>query len=67
MKTVIGNEEHKQRVNVSSLANSVIDTDFAVFGGGTLSGFLNRIIASFADKADASIDVAVEERREQLR
>lgn len=63
---VIGNEEHKQRVNISAAARTVIDADFALFGAKTFSGFLNRIITSFSQTADASIDNAVEEQRDQL-
>jgi len=65
---VIGNEEHKQRVNLSSFARSVVEMDRSVFAPeGTLSGFLNRIITAFRERADASIDVAVEERQADLR
>ena len=61
---VLGNEDHKQRVNLSSLARSVIEIDQNVFDeGGSLSGFLNRIITAFRDTAEASVDLAVEERR----
>ncbi len=63
---VIGNEEHKQRVNLSALARTVLETDFALFGGKTRSGFFNRIITIFAPCADASIDNAVEEYGDQL-
>ena len=64
---VLGNEDHKQRVNLSSLARSVIEIDQSVFDeGGTLSGFLNRIITAFREKADASIEFAAQERYHQL-
>ena len=64
---ILGNEEHKQRLNLSSFAKSVIDMDRGIFDeGGTLSGFLNRIIDQFRFKADASIDEAVSERQYQL-
>lgn len=64
---VIGNEDHKQRVNLSSLARSVIEIDQSVFDeGGSLSGFLNRIITAFRDKAEASIDLAAEDRHRQF-
>jgi len=64
---VIGNEDHKQRVNLSSLARSVIETDRSVFDeGGSLSGFLNRIITAFRDTAEASVDLTVAERQQQL-
>ena len=37
---VLGNEEHKQRLNLSSLAHSVVDMDRDIMDeGGTLSGF----------------------------
>lgn len=62
-----GNEDHKQRVNLSSLARSVIEIDQSVFDEtGSLSGFLNRIITAFRDKAEASIDLAANERQQQL-
>ena len=65
---VLGNEEHKQRLNLSSFARSVVDMDRGVMDeGGTLSGFLNRIIGQFWETADASIDVAVEQQRQQLQ
>jgi len=64
---VLGNEEHKQRLNLSSFARSVVDMDRGVMDeGGTMSGFLNRVISRFWEQADASIDVALEERRQQL-
>lgn len=64
---VLGNEEHKQRLNLSSLAHSVVEMDRSVFDEkGTLSGFLNRVITAFREQADASIDVAVEDRRDLL-
>lgn len=64
---IIGNEDHKQRVNLSSLARTVIEMDRSVFDeGGSFSGFLNRIITAFRNKAEASIDLAVAERRQQF-
>ena len=64
---IIGNEDHKQRVNLSSLARSAIEIDLNMFDeGGSLSGFLNRIITSFRDTAKASVDLVVEERLQQL-
>lgn len=64
---VLGNEEHKQRLNLSSFARGVVDMDRGVMDeSGTMSGFLNRVIGQFWETADASIDVAVEERRQQL-
>ena len=66
--TIYGNEEHKQRLNLSSFAKSVIDMDRSVFDEkGSLSGFLNRIIDQFREKAEASIDIAVAERTYQLQ
>lgn len=64
---IIGNEDHKQRVNLSSLARTVIEMDQSVFDeGGSFSGFLNRIITAFRSKAEASIDLAVAERTQQF-
>lgn len=64
---IIGNEDHKQRVNLSSLARSVIEMDISVFDeGGSLSGFLNRIITAFRENAEASVDLVVGERQQQL-
>ena len=64
---IAGNEDHKQRVNLSGLARTVIELDQSTFGdSGNLSGFLNRIITAFRDQADASIDLAVTERQQQL-
>lgn len=64
---VLGNEDHKQRVNLSSFARSVIEIDLSVFNeGGSFSGFLNRIITSFRDLAEASVDLAAEDRQRQL-
>ena len=66
--SVLGNEDHKQRVNLSSLARSVIEMDQSVFDeGGSLSGFLNRIITAFRDTAQASVDLAADERQQQLQ
>lgn len=64
---IIGNEDHKQRVNLSSLARTVIEMDQTVFDeGGSFSGFLNRIITGFREHAEASIDLAVAERQQQF-
>lgn len=63
---VIGNEEHKQRVNLSATARTVLDTDFALFGARSRSGFMNRIIETFMPRAEASIDCVLDEYREQL-
>ncbi len=63
---VIGNEEHKQRVNISAAARTVIDADFALFGAKTFSGFLNRIIETFMPRAEASIDRMLDEYRDRL-
>lgn len=64
---IIGNEDHKQRVNLSALARSVIEIDQSVFDdGGSLSGFLNRIITAFRDSAEASIDLAAADRQQRL-
>ncbi len=64
---VKGNEDHKQRVNLSGFAISVIDLDRSSFGeGSSLSGFLNRIITCFRDSAEASVDLSVRERKQQL-
>ena len=64
---VLGNEEHKQRLNLSSLAHHVVEMDRGVLDeGGTLSGFLNRVISRFWEEAEASVDIAVEDRRQQL-
>ena len=65
---VLGNEEHKQRLNLSSFAGTVVEMDRSVFDESmTRSGFLNRVISAFWEQADASIDVAVAERRHQLQ
>lgn len=62
------NCEQKQRVNLSSLARSVLENDRALFAhGGSQSGFLNRIITMFSETADASIDAALDERRRVLQ
>ena len=64
---VQGNEEHKQRINLSSFAQSVIEADRGVFAeSGSRSGFFNRIISGFREQAEASVDVAVGERRTSL-
>ena len=64
---IIGNEDHKQRVNLSSLARSVIEMDQSVFAAdGSLSGFLNRIITGFRESAQASIDLSARRQHSQL-
>lgn len=64
---ILGNEDHKQRINLSSLAWSVIEMDKSVFDqDGSFSGFLNWIITAFRDKAEASIDRMTAERHRQL-
>ena len=48
---ILGNEDHKQRINLSSLAWSVMEMDKSVFDPeGSLSGFLNRICAENFDE-----------------
>lgn len=65
---VEGNLEQKQRVNLSSFARGVVEQDHQVFGGRkAFSGFLNRIIELFSPMAEASIEAAVEQRRQSLR
>lgn len=54
----MGNYEQKQRVNLSGLAMSVLDSDCELFGAPARAGFYNRIIAAFFDTAKASIDAA---------
>lgn len=64
---IVGNEDHKQRVNLSSFAQTVIEFDRSVFDkGGSLSGFLNRIITAYRDSAEASVDLAAGEREQRL-
>ncbi len=64
---VTGNEDHKQRVNLSNFARSVIEFDLGLFDPeGSVSGFLNRIITAFWESAEASVDLAAEERKQQL-
>lgn len=64
---VLGNEEHKQRINLSSFAQSVIEADRSVFDEqGSRSGFFNRIISGFREQANASIDAALARRQESL-
>lgn len=64
---ILGNEDHKQRINLSSLAQFVIEMDKQVFDPtGSQSGFLNRVITTFREKAEASIDLMVAERKQQL-
>lgn len=64
---IVGNEDHKQRINLSSLAWSVMEMDKSVFDPeGSLSGFINRIITAFREKAEASVDTMIVERKRQL-
>lgn len=49
----------KQRLNLSVLANEVIQGDMFAFGAETWDGFLNRIFKYFYPKADASISLSL--------
>ncbi|NBI17009.1 WYL domain-containing protein [Neglecta sp. X4] len=49
----------KQRLNLSILANEVIQGDMLAFGAETRDGFLNRIFRYYYPKADASISLSL--------
>lgn len=59
--------EARQYISLSSLAYDVIEHDKDEFmTKPSRQGFINRIIESFAEDAQASIDLAVEEETERL-
>ena len=60
-------QEARQHLSLSATAWAVLQDDRQDFGGGrSWAGILNYVFAVYRDKADASISVAVERRREQL-
>lgn len=63
----MANSEQRQHVNLSVHANAIIAADMAEFElGGTVSGFINRVLLSFWEDAEATIPYAVERYRESL-
>ena len=54
------NTEHKQSINLTSYAESILKEDLELFAPEqTATGFLNDIIARYSDIADASINTAI--------
>jgi hypothetical protein len=67
MKPVSGNIENKQRVNLSNHANAVLQKDFEDYESEiSWYGFLNDIISGYRKRAKASIDIQIQEYREEL-
>lgn len=61
------NPYEKQRINLSHLAISVVESDMIAFGNSKPNNFLNRIIRNFKEDADASIHFALEKERFRLK
>lgn len=54
-----GSLDNKQHLNLSDYAYEIIHTDMRSYGEtASVSGFINRVIESFWDRADASISIA---------
>ena len=61
------NTEHKQSINLTSYAESILKEDLELFAPDqTATGFLNDIIERYCDIADASIHTAIVRQRARL-
>lgn len=61
------NTEHKQSINLTSYAESILKEDLELFAPEqTATGFLNDIIERYSDIADASIHSAILRQRARL-
>lgn len=61
------NTEHKQSINLTSYAESILKEDLELFAPEqTATGFLNDIIERYSDMADASIHSAILRQRVRL-
>ena len=61
------NTEHKQSINLTSYAESILKEDLELFAPDqTATGFLNDIIERYCDIADASIHTAILRQRARL-
>lgn len=56
----------KQHLNLSCTAYEVIQNDLHAFGRSSLSGFLNGIFRNYYESADATIDLALSRKRQEL-
>ena len=63
-----GNSEgHKQYLLLSPFAQDIVEYDAYIFmEKPSRDGFINEIITKYMDKADASISIRLEEKRNQL-
>lgn len=62
------NTEHKQSINLSPFAETVLQGDMELFAPDqTMTGFLNNVIERYSDNADASIHSAILRQRARLR
>ena len=57
-----GNEEQKQYLNLSELALATMEGDMQAFCVNSISGFINHIVLSYADFAEASIGLTLESK-----
>lgn len=57
-----GNEEQKQYLNLSELALSIMEWDMQAFCVASVSGYINHIVLSFADSAESSISLTLENK-----
>lgn len=63
-----GSADNKQHINLSDTAMEVLYNDIHSFmGRGSVSGFINRILRTYGEQAQASLSRAQEREREQLR
>ncbi len=62
------NTEHKQSINLSSFAETILQDDMELFAPEqTFTGFLNTVIERYSDYAGASIHSAILRQRARLR
>ena len=66
MTFVLEDVLHKQHLNLSKIAYTILERDMETFGQTSRSGILNRIFENFRDDADASISIALEKRKHEL-
>lgn len=67
MKAVKGNDEYKQRINLSNYAATILWQDYENYSASMpVAGFLNNIIKNFKAKAKASIDYEVQRYQKRL-
>jgi hypothetical protein len=57
----------KQHLNLSCYAYEIVQNDIHAFGQSSLSSFLNQVFRQFYETADATVNVVLERRRQELK